>query len=345
MMNIGNIMNPLTNKLIVLAHHPDGPARLEHFRLDECHIDALQPGEYIVENKWLSIDQYTRARLSKNTAFVSPIKPGEVIQGETIGNIIATKNPKFQVGDCVFTFSGWQKYYIGTPQDFITHRVLPTTLSPSIFLGAAGTPGRSAYFGLNKIAKPKAGETLVVSAASGGVGSAVGQLGKQAGCRVVGLAGSEEKCRYVVETLGFDTCINYKDADLNQALRAACPNGIDIYFENVGGRVSLFVARLLNEGARVPVCGSAALYNQGHDVDASSPVAFFSSLPEAPLSRFFLVTEWFKDYAEADIWLLDAVEKGRLKYRENIIEGIENAPQAFIDLLDSKHFGKQLVRL
>ncbi|WP_323635572.1 NADP-dependent oxidoreductase [Pectobacterium polaris] len=338
-------MNPLENKLIVLNRHPDGPAQLEDFRLEERHINALQPGEYLVENKWLSIDLYTRPRLNKNTAYVSPIKQGEVIQGETVGYVVATKNPHFKVGDCVFTFSGWQKYYVGTPQDFITHRLPPTALSPSIFLSVVGTPGRSAYFGMNKIAKPKAGETLVVSAASGGVGSVVGQLGKQAGCRVVGLAGSEEKCRYVVETLGFDACINYKEDDLNHALRAACPNGIDIYFENVGGRVSLFVAKLLNEGARVPVCGSAAQYNQDPDVDASSTVAFFSSLPDAPLSRFFLVTEWFKDYAEANIWLLDAVEKERLKYRENIIEGIENAPQAFIDLLDSKHFGKQLVRL
>ncbi|RLM20975.1 NADP-dependent oxidoreductase [Brenneria alni] len=338
-------MNQFENKSIVLNRHPDGPAQLNDFRLEQSPIAALQPGEYLVENKWLSIDLYTRPRLNRNTAYVSPIKLGEVIQGETIGYVVATSNPRFAVGDCVFTFSGWQKYYVGGSQDFITHQVRPTSLSPSIFLGAVGTPGRSAYFGMNKIAKPQEGETLVVSAASGAVGAVVGQLGKLSGCRVVGLAGSEEKCHYVVDTLGFDACLNYKKDDLNCDLRAACPNGIDIYFENVGGRVSLFVAKLLNEGARVPICGNAAHYNQGTEVDVSGPADFFASLPGAPLSRFFLVTEWFKDYAEADSWLLRAVEKGALKYRETITDGLENAPQAFIDILNGKHLGKQLVRL
>ncbi|MFI8415594.1 NADP-dependent oxidoreductase [Serratia sp. NPDC078593] len=338
-------MSQFENTSIVLNSHPAGAARLENFRVENSRVDELRPGEFLIENQWLSIDLYTRPRLNQNTRYVSPIKLGEVIQGETIGEVVASNSPQFNIGDRVFTFSGWQKYYVGDAQNFTVHRLPPTSLPPSVFLSVVGTPGRSAYFGLNKIAQPKSGETLVVSAASGSVGSVVGQLGKLAGCRVVGLAGSDEKCRYVVEELGFDACLNYKTADLNRDLRAACPQGIDIYFENVGGRISMFVAKLLNEGARVPICGNAAYYNQGTHVDASSPADFFSSLPDAPLNRFFLVTEWFKDYAESDAFLLDALERGSLKYRETITDGLENTPQAFIDLLDGKHFGKQLIRL
>ncbi|MFV8987939.1 NADP-dependent oxidoreductase [Serratia fonticola] len=338
-------MSQFENTSIVLNSHPDGAATLENFRVETDTVGELRPGEFLVENKWLSIDLYTRARLNKSTGYISPIKLGEVIQGETIGEIVASHNPLFNVGDRVFTFSGWQKYYVGDAQNFTVHRLPATTLPPSIFLSVVGTPGRSAYFGLNKIAKPKPGETLVVSAASGSVGSVVGQLGKLAGCRVVGLAGSDEKCRYAVEELGFDACLNYKTADLKRDLRTACPQGIDIYFENVGGRISLFVAKLLNEGARVPICGNAANYNLGTEVDAASPAAFFSSLPDAPVNRFFLVTEWFKDYLESDTFLLNAAEKGQLKYRETIAKGLENAPQAFIDLLNGKHLGKQLIQM
>ncbi|MCG8155396.1 NADP-dependent oxidoreductase [Brenneria goodwinii] len=338
-------MSQLENASIVLNSHPDGAATLENFRLESSVLKPLRPGEFLVKNRWLSIDPYIRPRLNKSTMYVSSIKLGEVIPAETIGEIVESQNPLFNVGDLVFTISGWQKYYVGDKQNFIVNRLPVTSLPPSIFLGVVGTPGRSAYFGLNKIAKPKAGETLVVSAASGSVGSVVGQLGKLAGCHVVGLAGSDEKCRYVVEESGFDACLNYKTADLNQDLRDACPHGIDIYFENVGGRVSLFVAKLLNEGARVPICGNAANYNKGTDVDTSGPANFFSSLPDAPLNRFFLVTEWFKDYAESDAFLLDLVEKGVLKYRETITDGLENAPQSFIDLLDGKHLGKQLIRM
>ncbi|WP_108649573.1 NADP-dependent oxidoreductase [Dongshaea marina] len=338
-------MNQLKNELIVLSRHPDGEVTTEDFQLQENRVEELKEGEFLVENRWLSIDPYTRPRLNRNTSFVDPIKLGEVIQGETVGEVISSKNSDFKSGDLIFSFSGWQKYWVGNEKSFATSRLPSTELSPTVFLGIVGTPGRAAYFGLNKIAKPVPGETLVVSAASGAVGSAVGQLGKMAGCRVVGIAGSDHKCRYVVEELGFDQCINYKKDDLNIALSDACPNGIDIYFENVGGRVSLFVAKFLNEGARVPICGNVSNYNKGYDVDVSAPSKFFSSLPNAPLCRFFLVTEWYKDYAEAEGWLFNAVQQGDLKYRETITYGLENAPQAFIDLLKGEHFGKQIVRV
>ncbi|KFI12864.1 NADP-dependent oxidoreductase [Vibrio coralliilyticus] len=338
-------MNQLVNPSIVLDNHPQGAATTGNFRIANQPIGELKPGEFLIENTWLSMDPYTRPRLNENTAYVEPIKLGEVIQGETIGKVVESNSPKYQVGDRVFTFSGWQKYCVGNDADFMTYRLPDTELSPTIFLSVAGTPGRAAYFGLNKIAKPKAGETMVVSAASGAVGSVAGQLGKMAGCRVVGIAGSEEKCRYVVDELGFDTCVNYKSDNLGEEIEAACPNGVDIYFENVGGRISSLVARHLNEGARVPICGSAALYNKGKDVDASTLSRFYSSLPSAPENRFFLVTEWVNDYASSISWLTAAAESGQLKFRETVTEGLENAPQAFVDLLEGKHFGKQLVRV
>ncbi|CAM3924332.1 NADPH-dependent curcumin reductase [Vibrio aerogenes CECT 7868] len=339
-------MSQLKNKEIVLDSYPEGKIGLEHFRLEERELPPLKDGEYLVENQWLSLDPYVRPRLNAEApSYVEAIKLGEMVQGETVGVVLESRNPRFKAGDQVFAVSGWARYWIGTDQMFITSVLPETDLEPSVFLGVAGTPGRAAYFGLDRIGKPKAGETLVISAASGAVGSVAGQLGKQAGCRVVGLAGSDEKCRYVVEELGFDACINYKTDDLGQALRESCPQGIDIYFENVGGRVSAFVARFLNEGARVPVCGVAANYDKRDCIDVSSQSSFFASLPEPPESRFFFVTDWFKDYPQATMVLLDAAQKGAIKFRETIAEGLESTPQAFIDMLHGKHFGKQLVRL
>ncbi|WJV55288.1 NADP-dependent oxidoreductase [Prodigiosinella aquatilis] len=338
-------MTHYENKAVVLARHPEGALQISDFRMEARSVRALEPGEFLIANHWLSIDPYTRPRLNRHTDYVSPIGLGEIISGETVGVVVASRTPHYQEGDKVFAYSGWQQYHITNDQDFIVHKLPPTDLPDTVFLNTVGTPGRSAYFGMMRIAKPRAGEVLVVSAASGAVGSIVGQMGKMAGCRVVGIAGSAEKCRYVVEELGFDACVNYRDDDLKKQLRHACPDGVDIYFENVGGRISMLVAQLLNEGARVPICGNAAQYDKGTDVNVSSPTAFFSSLPDAPTNRFFLVTEWFKDYPESDMWLLKALSEGKLKYRETLIDGLENAPQAFVDLLNARHFGKQIIKI
>ena len=338
-------MIQLENMSIVLNSHPDGELALENFRIEKSPIKKLHQGEFLVQNQWLSIDPYIRPRLNKVTPYAVSINIGEVIQGDTIGKVIASENQDFQMGDLVSTFSGWQKYYVVNEKSFFVRKIPPTSLSPTIFLSVVGTTGRSAYFGLNKIGKPKTGETLVVSAAAGAVGSVVGQLAKLANCRVVGLAGSDMKCRYVVDELGFDVCLNYKNSNLSKSLRDACPDGIDIYFENVGGRVSLQVAKYLNEGARIPICGSIANYNNGTIVDASAPAEFFSSLPDAPYNRFFLVTEWMRSYPESDSFLLDAVEKNIIKYRETILDGLESAPQSLMDQLIGKHLGKLLIRL
>ncbi|MDC9606051.1 NADP-dependent oxidoreductase [Xenorhabdus griffiniae] len=338
-------MTHYENKAIVLARHPEGPLQLSEFRMEITPVRDLEPGEFLIANQWLSLDPYIRLRLNLSTDYVNSIHCGDVIAGETVGVVVASRNPNFNEGSKVFVYSGWQQYYISNERDFIVHTLPQVELSDTIFLNTVGTPGRAAYFGMIRIAKPRAGETLVVSAASGAVGSTVGQIGKMAGCRVVGIAGSEEKCRYVVHELGFDFCVNYRDSDFKHQLRQACPNGIDIYFENVGGRISVLVAQLLNDGARVPVCGNAANYDQSSSIAASSPADFFSSLPNPPVNRFFLVTEWFKDYPESDEWLLNALHEGKLKYRETLIDGLEKAPQAFIDLLNARHFGKQIVKI
>ncbi|WP_312979546.1 NADP-dependent oxidoreductase [Atlantibacter sp.] len=333
------------NNAIVLARHPEGPLQLSDFRSQTTPVRALEPGEFLIANQWLSLDPYIRSRLNYSTDYVSSVHCGDVVAGETVGVVVASRHPNFSEGDKVFAYSGWQQYHISNERDFIVHTLPQVDLPDTVFLNTVGTPGRTAYFGMTRIAKPRAGETLVVSAASGAVGSTVGQIGKMSGCRVVGIAGSEEKCRYVVDELGFDVCINYHDSDFKHQLRQACPDGIDIYFENVGGRISVLVAQLLNEGARVPVCGNAASYDQASGIAASSPADFFSSLPNPPANRFFLVTEWFKDYPESDAWLINALREGKLKYRETIVEGLEKAPQAFIDLLNARHFGKQIVRI
>lgn len=338
-------MTHYENNAIVLAKHPEGPLQLSDFRTQITPVRELAPGEFLIANQWLSLDPYIRSRLNFSTDYVSSVQCGEVIAGETLGVVVASRNPNFNEGDKVFAYSGWQQYHISNEHDFIVHTLPPVDLPDTVFLNTVGTPGRTAYFGMTRIAKPHVGETLVVSAASGAVGSIVGQMGKMAGCRVVGIAGSEEKCQYVVQELGFDACINYRDGDFKHQLRQACPDGIDIYFENVGGRISVLVAQLLNDGARVPVCGNAANYDQASGIAASSPADFFSSLPNPPTNRFFLITEWFKDYPESDAWLLDALHEGKLKYRETIVEGLEKAPQAFIDLLNARHFGKQIVKI
>ena len=336
---------PETNLCVTLAKHPAGQVAESDFTLETVPLRPLEAGEFLIANHYISIDPYVRPRLNINTEYVNPIKVGDVITSEVTGEIIASRNPNFSVGDRVYAYSGWKKFHIGSDKEFLIKKLPHTQLPESVFLNAAGTSGRSAYFGIHRIAHPKPGETLVVSAASGSVGSIAGQIGKLAGCNVVGIAGSDEKCRYVVEVLGFDHCVNYKAPDFRDQLRKACPRGIDIYFENVGGPVSVVVARYLNEGARVPICGSVANYDSDPSAAVSGPADFFSSLPEAPVNRFFLVTEWFKDYQESDTWLINALEKGIIKHKETITQGLEAAPRIFVDLMNSRHFGKQVIQI
>jgi NADPH-dependent curcumin reductase CurA len=299
-----------------------------------------QQGEVLVKNHWLSLDPYMRSRLSRQKSYARGVEPGEIITGETAGEVIESHHPGFRVGDTVTAFAGWQLYACQRGE-FLT-KVDATRIPLSYFLSCIGMPGRTAYFGLKEIGRPMPGETVVVSAASGAVGSVVGQLAKHWGCRVVGIAGGPAKCSYVLNELGFDACVDYKAGDLNGDLVKACPNGVDVNFENVGGETLDAVLRLMNLRGRVIVCGLISDYN------ATEPygVTMFRSILVNRLTlQGMIVVDWFERYPEANSLLMDLVIAGNLKCRESVIEGIENAPRGLIGLFKGENFGKQLVRL
>jgi NADPH-dependent curcumin reductase CurA len=248
-------------------------------------------------------------------------------------------------GDHVTIHQGWQSVIVSDDTDPRLMKVDLANGTLSAHLGVVGMPGRTAYFGLQELGRPQAGETLVVAAASGAVGSVVGQMAKLLGLRVVGIAGGADKCRYVKEELGFDECLDYREGNLASALAAACPRGIDIYFENVGGDVTRAVGPLLNKGARVPICGYVSNYNDDDISKSALPFQILKDLPEVPEHRFFLVSEWFERWPEATRQLGQWVKEGRLKYRESVGEGLEKAPEYFRGLLRGRNFGKQLVKV
>jgi len=328
------------NKRVVLASYPEGWVTESNFRLEAAPLPNPAEGEVLVKNHWLSLDPYMRGRMSQQKSYVKGVEPGEVMSGETAGEVVESKHPKFKPGDKVTAPSGWQLYWAGKGE--MLTKVDASKVPLSYFLGCLGMPGRTAYFGMKDIIAPKAGETVVVSAASGAVGSVVGQLAKAWGCRAVGIAGGKAKCDYVVKELGFDACVDYKAGKLYDDLKAACPKGVDGYFENVGGEILDTVLRLMNFRGRVTVCGLISDYN------AKEPygVKMFRSILVNRLKvRGMIVFDWLERYPEANQALLDLVVGGKLKYRESIVEGIENAPKGLIGLLKGDNFGKQLVRL
>ena len=251
--------NDQKNTRVLLASRPNGEPTVENFTVETVDVPALQSGEIAVRTVWLSLDPYMRGRMNAGKSYVAPIEVGAVMGGEVAGVVVATKSDAFVVGDEVTAYSGWQRVAVMPAAH--AQKVEPLGVPLSTRLGVVGMPARTAYFGLLRLGRPVAGETVVVSAASGAVGSVVGQIAKLKGCHVVGVAGGAEKCNYVTEELGFDACIDYRAGDLATNLAAACPKGIDVYFENVGGEVTRAVAGLLNVGARAPICGMVALYN------------------------------------------------------------------------------------
>jgi len=265
--------------------------------------------------------------------------------GESTGIVEQSNSDKWQVGDRVAAHMGWQTYIVAKGDDARLMKVDLDNGSLSAHLGVVGMPGRTAYFGLTEVGKPKAGETLVVAAASGAVGSAVGQIAKILGLRAIGIAGGSEKCRYVKEELQFDDCLDYKSGNLDDKLSVACPDGIDLYFENVGGDVTKAVAPQLNQGARVPICGYISNYNDEDITKAETPFHILKQLEHVPEHRFFVVYEWQDRYDEATRQLGEWIKEGHLKYRESVGEGLENAPELFRGLLRGKNFGKQLVKI
>ena len=335
----------LKNKQVVFAKRPVGEPSDDCFRLEEVEVPELKDKQILIKVCWLSLDPYMRGRMNDIKSYVEPMQIGDVMTGESTGIVIQSTSPDWKVGDRVAAHLGWQSYIVADGDEPRLMRVNLDNGSLSAHLGVVGMPGRTAYFGLTEVGKPKAGETLVVAAASGAVGSAVGQIARILGLRAVGIAGGPQKCRYVKDELGFDECVDYKAGKLAEELAAACPDGIDIYFENVGGEVTRAVAPLLNPGARVPICGYISNYNDEDITKAETPFHILKRLDPVPEHRFFVVFEWQEQYLKATAQLGKWIREGRLKYRESIGEGLENAPALFRGMLKGRNFGKQLVKI
>ncbi|HZH07241.1 MAG TPA: NADP-dependent oxidoreductase [Lautropia sp.] len=328
-----------TNRRIVLARRPKGSVSAEDFRLEEVPLPPLAEGQFLVRNLYLSLDPYMRGRMDDAKSYAKPVQIGEVMGGGTVGEVIESRHPGFAVGDRVLTGLGWQQYAAtdGTGLQKITSPEVPL----SAWLGAVGMPGVTAWYGLNRILEPASGQTLCVSAAAGAVGSVVGQLAKAAGCRVVGIAGGERKCRLVVQDYGFDACVDYKAGRLEEDLKAAAPDGVDMLFENVGGEVMNAVFARMNPSGRVAVCGLIAGYN-GNDI----PLQRVRSILVNRLKvQGFIVSDHLDLWPQALAELGERVVNGSLKYRETIANGLESVPEAFMGLLSGANVGKQLVKL
>ena len=333
------------NKRVLFAKRPLGEPDDDCFKIDEVATPDLGPNEILIKTCWLSLDPYMRGRMNDMKSYTEPMQIGDVMTGESTGIVEESNSDKWQVGDRVAAHMGWQTYIGAKDDDARLMKVDLDNGTLSAHLGVVGMPGRTAYFGLTEVGKPKVGETLVVAAASGAVGSAVGQIAKILGLRSIGIAGGSEKCRYVKEELQFDDCLDYKSENFAEKLGLACPDGVDIYFENVGGEVTKTVAPLLNQGARVPICGYISNYNDEDITKAETPFHILKQLKTVPEHRFFVVYEWQDRYEEATRQLGQWIKDGLLKYRESIGEGLENAPELFRGLLKGKNFGKQLVKV
>jgi len=334
-----------TNKQWLLDQRPKGMPGDECWKLNEVETLPLKKGEVLIKVLYLSIDPYMRGRMNDGESYAAPAALGEPMTGESVGIVIESESDKFIKGDYLCVHRGWQTHIIVSDDEPTLFKADPSIVPLQTYLGTVGMPGRTAYFGLLRVGLPKSGETIVVSAASGAVGSVVGQMGKILGCRVIGVAGGEKKCSYVKDELGFDDCIDYKAEGMEEKLKEACPEGVDIYFENVGGPVSKAVSKLLNEGSRVPICGFISAYNSEDMTQEETPFHIFGALDPAPEHRFFVVTEWFKEWREATEELSQWITEGKIKYEETITEGFENAPQGLRDVLSGKNFGKQLIKV
>ena len=325
---------------MLLASRPTGWVTEANFRLDSVPVPKPKDGEVLVKNLWLSLDPYMRGRMNDQKSYAAKQEIDAVMVGGTVGEVIESRNPKFKAGDHVVGMYGWQQY--GCSDGAGLNKVDGSRVPLSAFLGVLGMPGVTAWVGLLDICQPKAGETVVVSAASGAVGSVVGQIAKLKGCRAVGIAGGKAKCDYVVNELGFDACIDYKAGKLNEDLKAATPNGIDCYFENVGGEILDAVLRRMNAFSRIAVCGLISQYNA---TEAYGVKTFQSILTNRIKVQGFIVSDRMELWAKALPELIGWVAAGKIKYRETVAQGLENAPRAFIGLLKGENFGKQLVKL
>ncbi len=336
----------LINRQVLLASRPEAEPTAANFLLREAAIPALQDNQVLVRHHFLSLDPYMRGRMSDRKSYAAPQPLNEVMIGGTVGEVVESRCEAFKPGDRVVGMGGWQAYaVVDGSQRGALMKVDTAHIPLSAYLGAVGMPGVTAWFGLTRIIAPEAGETIVVSAASGAVGGAVGQLAKARGCRAVGIAGGPEKCRYVKDELGFDACIDYKaQADvksMSSALKQACPQGIDGYFENVGGMILDAVMLRMNAFARIAMCGMISGYN-GQAIPMNAPQLILTNRLKI---EGFIVSEHMNLWPPALQELGQLVATGKLKYRETIAKGLDSAPRAFLGLLKGHNFGKQLVQL
>ena len=335
-----------TNPQIHLVSRPTGEASLDNFKLVEAELPELKDGQVLVRNHFMSLDPYMRGRMNDAKSYAVPQPLNAVMQGGTVGEVVASKNEHYKVGDKVVGFGGWQHYSVADAATPGVLRKVDTTHIPlSAYLGAVGMPGVTAWYGLTQICKPMPGQTIVVSAASGAVGSAVGQLAKARGCRAVGIAGGADKCAYVVNELGFDACVDYKahpdPKALYEALKAATPDGVDGCFENVGGAVFDAVLARMNAFGRIALCGMISGYD-GEPIPLKNPQLLLMSRLTI---EGFIVSEHMQFWPEALKELGTMVATGKLKYRESVAPGLAAAPEAFLGLLKGRNFGKQVVKL
>jgi NADPH-dependent curcumin reductase CurA len=327
------------NRQILLDSRPQGAASASNFRLVETPLAPLAEGQIRVRNHFLSLDPYMRGRMNDGKSYAPPQKLGEVMIGGTVGVVVESRNAKWHPGDTVAAMFGWQEYGISDGSGM--QKVDATRVPLSAYLSVLGMPGITAWYGLNRICAPQAGETVAVSAASGAVGGVVGQLARRLGCRVVGIAGGAEKCRYVVDELGFDACVDYKAGALDAGLRAAAPAGIDGYFDNVGGAILDGVMTLMNAHGRIAVCGAISGYDGAALVMRHPTLILISRLK----LEGFIVTEHMPHWPAALEQLGGLVAAGQLRFRETVAKGLASAPEAFLGLLKGHNFGKQLVKL
>lgn len=334
-----------THRQIYLASHPQGMPTEENLVMREVETPTPKEGEVLVKTVYLSLDPYMRGRMDPGKSYAAAVELGEVMTGGTVGQVVASRSPDYQEGDWVLCVNGWQEYGCHSANE--VRRLDPSLAPVSTALGVLGMPGFTAYAGLLEIGQPKEGETVLVSAASGAVGQVVGQIARLKGCRVVGIAGADDKCEQVVSAYGFDACVNYKDDDFFAQLKAACPNGVDVYFENVGGKVFDAAVRLLNDFARIPVCGRIANYNSTEPPAGPDQLPGFMGrvLVQRLLVKGFIQFDYAhlepQFYEEMAAW----IKAGEVRYQEDIVQGLENAVDAFQGLLTGRNRGKLVIQV
>lgn len=334
-------MTALQNRRILLAAHPEGRPVLSDFRTETAQVPEPAEGELLLETLYLSLDPYMRTRMNAGATYAESVPLGGVMLGATVARVRHSRNPDWRDGDIVLSYSGWQEYAISDGSGL--RRIDPSVAPISTALGVLGMTGFTAYVGLEEIGRPAPGETVVVAAASGAVGSIVGQIARIRGARAVGIAGGAAKCAYVKGELGFDAVIDHRAPDFAEQLRAACPDGIDVYFENVGGKVLEAVKPLLNQFARIPVCGLISQYSD-HATDAS--ISLSDTLFKSLTVRGFIQTDFIGQHQAAFLeQAAQWIKSGELRWREDVVDGLDSAPEAFIGMLDGKNFGKLVVRV